>query len=248
MAEEQEQQQSNQAAAAFPAPPFFWQHFTPENVERIEKLRAAQSAKQDVTTETSSKLPPRILDLPKELRFLQPPDPPASGRYRSFGSAYTIQDELPSLETQGYDQLYTPPDTPTGTGKHADRALVLKRLAKSLLLNFLELLGIMSLNPEHAEEKIIDLRTLFINFHHLLNEYRPHQARESLILMMQDQLEKSRAETEGIMKMKEKVEGILEGLSEVKLEDKSAIEGQLHDEEPEDDGRDIWNQLEKEFG
>jgi mediator of RNA polymerase II transcription subunit 7 len=90
MAEEQEQQQSNQVAAAFPAPPFFWQHFTPENVERIEKIRAAQSAKQDATAETSSKLPPRILDLPKELRFLQPPDPPASGRYRSFGSAYTV--------------------------------------------------------------------------------------------------------------------------------------------------------------
>lgn len=93
----------------------------------------------------------------------------------------------------------------------------------------------------------MDLRTLFINFHHLLNEYRPHQARESLILMMQDQLENSRAETEGIMKMKEKVEGILVGLSEVKLEDKDIIERQVHDEEPEDDGKDIWDQLEKEF-
>jgi hypothetical protein len=90
MAEEQEQQPSNQAAAAFPAPPFFWQHFTPENVERIEQLRAAQSAKQDAATEPPSKLPPRILDLPTELRFLQPPDPPASGRYRSFGSAFTV--------------------------------------------------------------------------------------------------------------------------------------------------------------
>ena len=87
-------------------------------------------------------------------------------------------------------------------------------MAKSLLLNFLELVGVLSVNPEQYGRKIEDLRTLFINAHHLLNEYRPHQARETLILMMEEQLARSRAETDGIRNMKEKVDSILDGLGE----------------------------------
>lgn len=52
----------------------------------------------------------------------------------------------------GIEQLYTPPDSPTSSGieKHTDRAFILKKLAKSLLLNFLELVGVMSINAEHV--------------------------------------------------------------------------------------------------
>lgn len=152
----------------------------------------------------------------------------------------------------GIEQLYTPPATPTDTsGKHSSRALILKRLAKSLLLNFLELVGIMSVNPEQYAEKVQDIRVLFINFHHLLNEYRPHQARESLILMMQDQLDKSRAETAGILAMKEKVEGILEGLSQAKLaevSEESILNTAESKEDLEEDGKEVWDELEREFG
>lgn len=57
---------------------------------------------------------------------------------------------LPTLEELGIEQLYTPPTTPTGSKKHSDRAFALKKMAKSLLLNFLELVGIMSVNPEQV--------------------------------------------------------------------------------------------------
>jgi mediator of RNA polymerase II transcription subunit 7 len=50
----------------------------------------------------------------------------------------------------GIENLYTPPSTPSTSGKYSDRAIVLKRIAKSLLLNFLELLGILSHNPEQV--------------------------------------------------------------------------------------------------
>jgi mediator of RNA polymerase II transcription subunit 7 len=158
-----------------------------------------------------------------------------------------LKDPLPSLEEMGIQQLYTPPSTPDH-GKHVDRAFILKRLAKSLLLNFLELTGIMSTNPEQYEEKVKDLRTLFINFHHLLNEYRPHQARESLILMMQDQLERSRKETEGIREMKERVEGVIEGLSQAKLAELE-VKDRNGDREGKvvEEGRDVWEVLEREF-
>ncbi len=57
-----------------------------------------------------------------------------------------------------------------------------------------------------------DLRTLFINMHHILNEYRPHQARESAIEMMQDHLDRTRTETLAIRTQVDKAKRLLEGL------------------------------------
>lgn len=110
----------------------------------------------------------------------------------------------------------------------------------------------MSINPEGYAEKIQDIRKLFINFHHLLNEYRPHQARESLILLMEDRLERSRSETEGIRRMKAKVEEVLSNLGqsdpvdgEVKVVDVLQENGvAAHD----GTSSAIWDDLRKEFG
>jgi mediator of RNA polymerase II transcription subunit 7 len=155
---------------------------------------------------------------------------------------------------QGIEQLYTPPGTPdgsgSGSGSHSDRALILKRIAKSLLLNFLELMGIMSVNPLQYAEKVQDLRTIFINFHHLLNEYRPHQARESLIMMMEDQLERSKSEIEGIERMKIKVEGILVGFEPPKLAngDDEGQEASDPNQRSYVDDEAVWAELMSEFG
>lgn len=70
-----------------------------------------------------------------------------------------------------------------------------------------------------AEGKVNDIRDMLINFHHLINEYRPHQARESLISMMQAQLDRTRAETNAIRDAKDKAERIMEGLGSLKVED-----------------------------
>ena len=63
--------------------------------------------------------------------------------------------------------------------------------------------------------------------------------------MMQTQLERSRAETQGIREMKEKVEGILEGLSQAKLAEEKK-EDEKGGEEAEE-GKDVWDVLEREF-
>lgn len=106
----------------------------------------------------------------------------------------------------------------------------------------------MSIDASQYPEKIEDLKTLAINFHHLLNEYRPHQARESLILMMQDQLERSKMETEAISRMKAEVEGLLEGLGSAGLVEME-VEKELDDEEKVDEeGKDVWEEIWRTFG
>ncbi|KAI3324348.1 MED7-domain-containing protein [Xylariaceae sp. AK1471] len=209
---EEEQQH---AAATWPPPPPFWKDFTPEKVARIEDLRKETAERLGI----QDPLKVRLVGLPRGLRNLQPPPEPEDGEWRVFGDRYRLKDELPRLEDGEIRRLFPNPEERDQDGKHFDRVTILKRLAKSLLLNFLELTGLLATNPESAEEKITDIRDLFINFHHLVNEYRPHQARESLISMMQSQLDRTRAETNAIRDAKDKAERVLEGLSSLTIED-----------------------------
>jgi mediator of RNA polymerase II transcription subunit 7 len=64
--------------------------------------------------------------------------------------------------------------------------------------------------------------------------------------MMQNQLERSRAETQGIREMKLKVESILEGLSQAKLAEDREKEDSGKD--VVEDGKDVWEALQREFG
>ncbi|KAI1074202.1 MED7-domain-containing protein [Whalleya microplaca] len=217
-------------SSTWPPPPPFWQDFTPENLARIDELRKQQAEREGVDDPTKVHIP----DLPRELRNLQPPREPEDGEWRVFGDKYQLVDELPRLEDQQIQRLFPNPEERDQDGKHFDRALILKRLAKSLLLNFLELTGLLATNPQEAEDKITDMRDILINIHHLINEYRPHQARESLIAMMQAQLDHTRAETNAIRDAKDKADRIMEGLGSLKVED-----GLTHDIVPQK--KDTWS-------
>lgn len=63
-------------------------------------------------------------------------------------------------------------------------------------MNFLDLIDVLINAPESPRrtEKIDDLTLLFVHIHHLLNEYRPHQARESLRVILELQ-KRQRVET-----------------------------------------------------
>lgn len=83
------------------------------------------------------------------------------------------------------------------------------------MLNFLELIGVASINPEGIAEKADDIETILINMHSGINEYRPHQARESLIQTMQDRLDQIRAETAAVNAVTDKARRVLEGLGSI---------------------------------
>lgn len=111
----------------------------------------------------------------------------------------------------------TPANHHTSTDANRERALNLKRLAKSVLLNFLELIGAASINPEGILDKAADIQTILFNMHHGINEYRPHQARESLIQTMQTRLDQIRAETAAVNAVTDKAKRVLEGLGSIEV-------------------------------
>ena len=77
-----DQAQARMLSAAFPTPPPYYKHFTKQNVTKVRQIRkeAATNANQ-VDVES----------LPAELRYLIPPEPPADGRYKSFGAQHDVR-------------------------------------------------------------------------------------------------------------------------------------------------------------
>jgi len=107
------------------------------------------------------------------------PPPPIQDTYSMFGVSINNDDAIiQSLESQGIRKLLS--------GKEVDRKKELRKLNHSILLNFLDLIDILIKCPEGSErgKKTEDINLLFINMHHLINEFRPHQARESLRSML----------------------------------------------------------------
>lgn len=78
-------------AAIFPDPPPFWQDFTPEKIEKITQLREEAARPTGKIFDPTRELPPRVLELPTELRFLQPPPVPETSVYKVFGDTYNVR-------------------------------------------------------------------------------------------------------------------------------------------------------------
>lgn len=95
-----------------------------------------------------------------------------------------------------------------------DHSAYLLRVVRSLHLNFQELSVLLSRNPTLKDPKLADIKTLFQNAHWLINMYRPHQARESLIAMMEEEIAEAEREIEESGKMRVRVEEVLKGMEE----------------------------------
>ncbi|CAH1761092.1 17187_t:CDS:2 [Entrophospora sp. SA101] len=176
-------------SSAFPEPPFYYKQYTNENLALLKQLKEQQQLgneeKMDTETEVNHHNHQNF-----NLLELEPPKPITDSEYYMFGVRWTVEDKLLSLEEQNFEQLY--PEN------SIDRVVELKKLSISTIFNFVELLEIMVKEPEKSLEKFEQIRLLIINMKHLLNEYRPHQARDTLRLIMEDQLKRRREATKEI--------------------------------------------------
>jgi mediator of RNA polymerase II transcription subunit 7 len=224
----------------FPDPPPFFKHFTAENLKRLQGIEDSASddaAPSNKDANAGSRLSTeQILALPTELRYLIPPPPPADEEpfhvfgetTKSSGTAKFSQDmtwiasqldQPPDFILAGwsYTQLY-PSSSPSASDPHSttaniDRQAYLNRFNRSLIIEYIKLLGIVALNPTSPgkNEVLKHILNLVCNMHGLINEYRPHQARETLIRIMEEQVARKKREIEGVKEMGEKVRGVLGG-------------------------------------
>lgn len=90
----------------------------------------------------------------------------------------------------------------------------------------------------------------------MINEHRPHQARETLILMMEEQRRLVREETEHVKVSVEKARGVLEGLKMQRgmgiggavLEDPKLGDGEGRRKRKWEREKRVWEVIEKEVG
>ncbi|KAF2073475.1 hypothetical protein CYY_005223 [Polysphondylium violaceum] len=173
--------------STFPPPPPFYKLYL--NYDSDIDSTATTSATTDPST--SSTLSEQQ-SIPNIILPLQPPIPPKQGsNYNQFGQTYSTVDVLPTLDELDMVQLYPKGDI--------EPISELKKLNRSILFNYLQLLETLIENPSDFKTKVDDISLLFINFHHLLNSYRPHQARETLLSIMTEQI-KNRTQSNQLLK------------------------------------------------
>lgn len=198
--------EGNTFNAPFPAPPPFYTHFTKDNIKRLRQTR-----KDAGIAPPADGQPPEkdvdILSLPAELRYLVPPEPPGNNDLIVFGANASLDAPRVTLADNGIEQIY--PDNSSVLSNPQPHLIA---LARSMLTTFLSLTGVLSQDPDLQEEKMQDLQTIVYNLHDIINQYRPHQARESLILMMEERVEKMKGEVQKIDHAKESVAKLLQEL------------------------------------
>ena len=218
-----DQPQPGTISAAFPAPPPFYNSFTPHNLESLQAHLESSGQSTSPATQPTTAPIPDILSLPPELRNLIPPPPPAEGKYRSFGTLH----EVPSAPVAEDQQTPTP-----------SRLL---SLTHKLLLTFLSLTNALATNPAGYGPIWDELHELFQEINKVINGYRPHQARETLILMLEEQLQRVQGETKEIWEAVERARGVIEELSKEEVggvDDES--KGNLRKGVEERERRRVW--------
>lgn len=224
--------------APFPAPPPFWKHFSSTNFERLETLKT-EAASNDTSLDSKA--------LPLELCYLLPPPLPAHGAetYTTFHQTHIVNptSSLSATTNIPAEDLANLLITPKPT---TNIPAALKSLTNSLLLTFLQLTQLLSLDPTHESryELLEHIKTVLVNIHVLINSYRPHQAREGVVNMLKDRIDDARAEIRQSNQLKERVEEFLKGLEGAQRQDE-LISGQVRtaSSREEEQNKRMWRMI-----
>lgn len=185
----------------YPPPPSFYLNYTDENLKlREDAMKAASSATLAATIQQ------------QDFSFLDPPKPLTSGTFVVFGMEKSVTEEIQPLKNYQIPQLY--PDEVEGTEEYIK---VLKKLNHSLLFNYVELLKTLSHAPEDFAKNVDNIRLILINMHHILNTCRTHQARDTIKLMLEQQINRRMKSITEINQCKEKVESICSNITKETL-------------------------------
>nr|TKW24048.1 hypothetical protein SEVIR_3G026800v2 [Setaria viridis] len=131
-----------------------------------------------------------------------PPPPPIDQIYTTFGADRKTNELLPSLESHNLRQLY--PNSP-----NIDFKKELRTLNRELQLHILEVADILVERPSQYARRVEDISLIFSNLHHLLNSLRPHQARATLIHMLESQIQRRKQAIEDIKQRREEAQKLL---------------------------------------
>ncbi|CEG43833.1 mediator subunit med7 [Plasmopara halstedii] len=120
------------------------------------------------------------------------PPEPMEPTYHMFGSPYSTQDVVPDLLPQPGKKLYAQGKENDNDSTPIDYKLEMKKINRSLLANFVGLVDVLIKTPAMFNAKLDDIELLFLNLHNLINAFRPHQARETVIQMLKTQVQQRR--------------------------------------------------------
>ncbi|CAI5719912.1 unnamed protein product [Peronospora destructor] len=159
--------------------------------------------------------PPRFFALYAEGPTCGPTPPkPMEPTYHMFGSPYSTLDVVPDLLQPG-KKLYAPERDDADV--LMDYKAQMKKINHSLLANFVELIDVLIKKPSLFNEKLDDMELLFLNMHNLINAFRPHQARETVIQILKTQVQdRKNASTDDV--------AAVDGISPAEIDDDVKME------------------------
>uniref|UniRef100_A0A7E4V8X1 Mediator of RNA polymerase II transcription subunit 7 n=1 Tax=Panagrellus redivivus TaxID=6233 RepID=A0A7E4V8X1_PANRE len=123
------------------------------------------------------------------LRKRCPPPPPIPRQFVVFGEQYNLDEPImKSLPELGQVQLYEVPQTMGEFKKE------LKKINSSIMAVFLDLMQLLinNTNLKHRHQVFENLRVMFINMHHLINECRTAQGYATLVVTQVERMKQLR--------------------------------------------------------
>ncbi|TYZ66533.1 hypothetical protein PybrP1_006385 [[Pythium] brassicae (nom. inval.)] len=163
-----------------------------DNMPGGDANTAATEAAPEIVSEFPA--PPAFFVLYRDGADSGPPPPaPLTPTYHMFGTPYSTLDAVPDLLPQPGRKLYAPEGAASSAASSASGSPSSAAGAAG---------GAQPVEPHEDErvdykaqmknDKLDDLELLFLNMHNLINAFRPHQARETIIEMLKAQIQERR--------------------------------------------------------